>query len=107
MKLADSPTERASARTLIPRRRRSSRMRSPIWDTASSDTATMLPRRTAPLYALTWRDGDASIQLNGCSTKELIKAMADDELSRTFAALADPTRRAILARPAGGEATGN
>ena len=31
--------------------------------------------------------------------------MAADELSRTFAALADPTRRAILARLAEGEAT--
>jgi DNA-binding transcriptional ArsR family regulator len=30
---------------------------------------------------------------------------ADDPLSRTFAALADPTRRAILARLAEGEAT--
>jgi DNA-binding transcriptional ArsR family regulator len=29
----------------------------------------------------------------------------DDQLSRTFAALADPTRRAILARLAEGEAT--
>ncbi|TDD47227.1 ArsR family transcriptional regulator [Nonomuraea terrae] len=33
--------------------------------------------------------------------------MSDDELSRTFAALADPTRRAILARLAEGEATVN
>ncbi len=33
--------------------------------------------------------------------------MADDPLSRTFAALADPTRRAILARLADGEATVN
>src|ERR671934_2895492 len=32
---------------------------------------------------------------------------ADDELSLTFAALADPTRRAILARLAEGEATVN
>jgi DNA-binding transcriptional ArsR family regulator len=31
--------------------------------------------------------------------------MSTDTLSRTFAALADPTRRAILARLAGGEAT--
>ena len=31
--------------------------------------------------------------------------MPDDELSATFAALADPTRRAILARLAQGEAT--
>jgi DNA-binding transcriptional ArsR family regulator len=31
--------------------------------------------------------------------------MADDALSATFAALADPTRRAILARLAVGEAT--
>ncbi|MEV4112907.1 metalloregulator ArsR/SmtB family transcription factor [Nonomuraea sp. NPDC049695] len=33
--------------------------------------------------------------------------MPDDQLSRTFAALADPTRRAILARLAEGEATVN
>jgi DNA-binding transcriptional ArsR family regulator len=33
--------------------------------------------------------------------------MATDELSLTFAALADPTRRAILARLAKGEATVN
>jgi len=33
--------------------------------------------------------------------------MAVDELSTTFAALADPTRRAILARLAEGEATVN
>ena len=31
--------------------------------------------------------------------------MADDALSRTFGALADPTRRAMLARLAEGEAT--
>ncbi len=34
-------------------------------------------------------------------------ATLDDELSATFAALADPTRRAILTRLAGGEATVN
>ncbi|HET6285552.1 metalloregulator ArsR/SmtB family transcription factor [Amycolatopsis sp. QT-25] len=33
--------------------------------------------------------------------------MTTDQLSATFAALADPTRRAILARLAGGEATVN
>jgi DNA-binding transcriptional ArsR family regulator len=33
--------------------------------------------------------------------------MATDQLTRTFAALADPTRRAILARLAAGEATVN
>ncbi len=33
--------------------------------------------------------------------------MTEDQLSQTFAALADPTRRAILARLAGGEATVN
>jgi len=33
--------------------------------------------------------------------------MADDQLSLTFAALADPTRRAILARLAAGQATVN
>ena len=35
----------------------------------------------------------------------MVIAMADDQLSITFAALADPTRRAILARLARGEAT--
>ncbi|WP_028851424.1 ArsR/SmtB family transcription factor [Thermocrispum municipale] len=33
--------------------------------------------------------------------------MADDQLSKVFSALADPTRRAILARLADGEATVN
>lgn len=33
--------------------------------------------------------------------------MEDDPLSRTFAALADPTRRAILARLANGDMTVN
>jgi DNA-binding transcriptional ArsR family regulator len=33
--------------------------------------------------------------------------VGDDQLSQTFAALADPTRRAILARLADGEATVN
>jgi DNA-binding transcriptional ArsR family regulator len=33
--------------------------------------------------------------------------IVDDDLSPTFAALADPTRRAILSRLAGGEATVN
>jgi DNA-binding transcriptional ArsR family regulator len=33
--------------------------------------------------------------------------VSDDQLSATFAALADPTRRAILARLADGEATVN
>src|SRR5580765_1906277 len=37
----------------------------------------------------------------------LINCVAKDELSLTFAALADPTRRAILARLAEGEATVN
>src|SRR5947209_14186596 len=34
-------------------------------------------------------------------------ALVEDELSVTFAALADPTRRAILGRLAGGDATVN
>ena len=36
-----------------------------------------------------------------------LEARAGDELSRTFSALADPTRRAILARLADGDATVN
>lgn len=51
----------------------------------------MSPRLTAAVY----------------STETLIN-LADEQLSRTFAALADPTRRAILARLASsGEATVN
>jgi DNA-binding transcriptional ArsR family regulator len=38
---------------------------------------------------------------------EEVRKMAVDELSRTFAALADPTRRAILQRLADGDATVN
>jgi DNA-binding transcriptional ArsR family regulator len=41
------------------------------------------------------------------SNDELIKQTVEDELTRTFAALADPTRRAILARLTTGEATVN
>jgi DNA-binding transcriptional ArsR family regulator len=37
----------------------------------------------------------------------LIRAVTTDQLSRTFAALADPTRREILDRLAQGEATVN
>src|SRR6266480_7829399 len=37
-------------------------------------------------------------------TERLRMATATDQLDRTFSALADPTRRAILARLAGGEA---
>jgi DNA-binding transcriptional ArsR family regulator len=36
-----------------------------------------------------------------------VRIVAADQLSRTFAALADPTRREILQRLAGGEATVN
>jgi DNA-binding transcriptional ArsR family regulator len=39
--------------------------------------------------------------------REVNGAVAVDQLSTTFAALADPTRRAILARLADGEATVN
>jgi DNA-binding transcriptional ArsR family regulator len=38
---------------------------------------------------------------------QMTRTMAVDQLSTTFAALADPTRRAILARLAGGDATVN
>ena len=37
----------------------------------------------------------------------MIKQTVEEELTRTFAALADPTRRAILTRLAKGEATVN
>jgi DNA-binding transcriptional ArsR family regulator len=42
-----------------------------------------------------------------CKTNSDAANSVDDQLSLTFAALADPTRRAILARLAGGEATVN
>jgi DNA-binding transcriptional ArsR family regulator len=46
----------------------------------------------------------ASIQPSRLSTTQV---MTTDQLTTTFAALADPTRRAILARLAQGEATVN
>jgi DNA-binding transcriptional ArsR family regulator len=49
----------------------------------------------------------AYAQPSGLSTNQVIKAVAVDQLSMTFAALADPTRRAILARLSEGEATVN
>jgi DNA-binding transcriptional ArsR family regulator len=39
--------------------------------------------------------------------QQVEKELDEEQLSRTFAALADPTRRAILARLAGGEQTVN
>jgi DNA-binding transcriptional ArsR family regulator len=47
------------------------------------------------------------LQPYGLSTRQVNSTMAVDQLSTTFAALADPTRRAILARLARGEATVN
>jgi DNA-binding transcriptional ArsR family regulator len=47
------------------------------------------------------------IQPTGFPTRLVNNRMAADQLSRTFAALADPTRREILARLAEGEATVN
>jgi DNA-binding transcriptional ArsR family regulator len=46
------------------------------------------------------------IQLKGCSTYQM-NTIPADHLSLTFAALADPTRRAILTRLAAGDATVN
>jgi DNA-binding transcriptional ArsR family regulator len=56
---------------------------------------------------LTWRWTGSYIQHIGLSTKQVSSTVAVDQLSTTFAALADPTRRAILARLADGEATVN
>src|SRR3954451_5388952 len=53
--------------------------------------------------AATRSRGEVYDQPPGLSTSEMI--MAIDQLSATFAALADPTRRAILARLAQGDAT--
>jgi DNA-binding transcriptional ArsR family regulator len=47
------------------------------------------------------------VQPQGLSTKQVSNPVAVDQLSTTFAALADPTRRQILARLAEGEATVN
>jgi DNA-binding transcriptional ArsR family regulator len=47
-----------------------------------------------------WRTLSSTIQLNNT---EIV--VADDQLSRIFAALADPTRRDIVARLAAGDAT--
>jgi DNA-binding transcriptional ArsR family regulator len=62
--------------------------------------------RTAPIGSCLDRDLRHYIQLKGCSTRRA-NTIAVDELSAIFAALADPTRRAILERLAGGEATVN
>jgi DNA-binding transcriptional ArsR family regulator len=53
---------------------------------------------------LTFVDTSATIQPHRLSTTQVMTA---DQLTTTFAALADPTRRAILARLSQGEATVN
>jgi DNA-binding transcriptional ArsR family regulator len=53
---------------------------------------------------LTFVDTSATIQPHRLSTTQV---MTTDQLTTTFAALADPTRRAILARLSQGEATVN
>jgi DNA-binding transcriptional ArsR family regulator len=60
----------------------------------------------ANFYRLTRRTSRAYIQPCGLSTRQ-VTIVATDQLSSTFAALADPTRRAILARLSEGEATVN
>src|SRR6266511_2325904 len=60
------------------------------------------PRRKASMWSEAML-GYVTYPLN----KALVKYMAADQLSETFSALADPTRRAILARLANGEATVN
>lgn len=47
----------------------------------------------------------ATLRLTNSLINKVVKRMADDRLSVIFGALADPTRRAILARLAAGEAT--
>src|SRR5436190_22643891 len=65
--------------------------------TTTRPTVASFPRRLPPAPGLIW------------STYQLINREGEhvpvDQLSTTFAALADPTRRAILARLVGGEAT--
>ena len=64
--------------------------------------ATSLPvRQNAPLT----KGFAACILSIGYRTKWLTKKMTTSQLDATFAALADPTRRAILARLAKGETT--
>src|SRR5436190_10775143 len=62
-----------------------------------------MPPLTVGLTTCLRRD---SIQPFGCTTSR-VSSMPTDQLSATFAALADPTRRAILARLALGDATVN
>jgi DNA-binding transcriptional ArsR family regulator len=52
-------------------------------------------------------DNDADASVVSSSTNQLNKepSMVDDQLSRVFAALADPTRRDMVARLAGCDAT--
>jgi DNA-binding transcriptional ArsR family regulator len=52
-------------------------------------------------------DNDTTTALCWCSTIQLIKevVVVDDQLSRVFAALADPTRRDMVTRLAVGDAT--
>jgi DNA-binding transcriptional ArsR family regulator len=59
-----------------------------------------------PICCLLFVGGWRYIQPKGCSTYQMNTNPAD-QLSLTFAALADPTRRAILTRLAADEATVN
>jgi DNA-binding transcriptional ArsR family regulator len=59
-----------------------------------------------PIYCLLFVGDWRYIQRSGCSTYQMNTNPAD-RLSLTFAALADPTRRAILTRLADGAATVN
>jgi DNA-binding transcriptional ArsR family regulator len=74
--------------------------------TPSSDTNSVTTMRAIPpLLSGSSTTGGTTIQAASLSSRSL--NIAPDQLSATFAALADPTRRAILARLVDGEATVN
>ena len=67
----------------------------------------MLVRRRTPTFFNQLVDNGVSGGVGSSSTSSLNKepSVVADHLSRVFAALADPTRRDMVARLAGGDAT--
>ena len=73
----------------------------------ASDEPTLSPRAVeigVQEFHLTWAVERGTLP-SGYLTEGLNEHMVTTQLNRTFAALADPTRRAILARLAAGEAS--
>jgi DNA-binding transcriptional ArsR family regulator len=89
--------------TFSPRKRESDR--AAVQQSETNSSAPDLRHsfcRKASIVPLLVRDLRQYIQLKGCSTRRA-NTIAVEELNATFAALADPTRRAILERLAAGE----